>query len=58
MSPCGKAIEIRTRVVGKCEVHREERDVLEEMRGVDECGIEEFGALLRGTIVSRTKYCY
>ena len=32
-------------MVGECEVYQEERDVLEEMRKIDECGMEEFGAL-------------
>ena len=34
MCPCGTTIESRTHIVGKCEIHKEERDVLEE--GVEE----------------------
>ena len=38
--------ESRSHTVGECEIHKEERDVLEEMmRGVDECDMEEFGTL-------------
>ena len=29
----------------KCEIFKEERDVLEEMRKIDECGVEKFGTL-------------
>ena len=29
MSPCDKAIENRTHIVGECEIYKEERDVLE-----------------------------
>ena len=32
-------------MVGKCEIYKEERDVLEEMRKIGECGMEEFGTL-------------
>ena len=32
-------------MVGKCEIYKEERDVLEEMRKIDECGMEKFGTL-------------
>ena len=47
MCPCGKAIESKTHIVGECEMHEEERDVLEEeMRKIDECDMEEFGTLL------------
>ena len=37
----------RTHIVGECEVHKEERDVLsiEEMREKDECDTEEFDTL-------------
>ena len=47
MCPCGKEIESRTpiRVAGECEMYKEERGVLEEMRGIDECGMEEFDTL-------------
>ena len=58
MCPCGQTVESRTHVVGECEMYKEGRDVLEEeMKEVDECDMEEFGTLLRGTIVNRTKYC-
>ena len=43
MCPCGKAVESRTHIVGECEIYKEERDVLEEMRKIDECGMEKFG---------------
>ena len=44
MCPCGKAIESRTQIVGECEIHKEERDVLEEeIRETEECDMEEFG---------------
>ena len=44
MCHCGKAVEGRTRIVGECEVHKEERDASEEgMRKIDECGMEKFG---------------
>ena len=34
---------------------KEERDVLEEeTREIDECDMEEFDTLLRGTVVNRT----
>ena len=45
VSPCGTAIESRTHITGECEVYKEERDVLEEMRKLDECDMEEFGRL-------------
>ena len=44
--PCGKAVESRTHTVGECEIYKEERGVFEEMRKLDECGMEKFGALL------------
>ena len=28
MCPCGQAVESRTRIVGECEIYKEERDVL------------------------------
>ena len=31
--------------VGECEIYKEERGVLEEMRKLDECDMEEFGRL-------------
>ena len=45
MCPCGSTIESRTHMVGKCEIYKEERDALEEMRKLDECDMEEFGTL-------------
>ena len=45
MCPCGKAVESRTHIVIECEICKEERDVLEEMRKIDECGVETFGTL-------------
>ena len=46
MCPCGKAVASRTHIVGYCEIYKEERDVLkEEMRKIDECGMEKFGTL-------------
>ena len=39
-------IRDRTHIVGYCEIYKEERDVLkEEMRKIDECGMEKFGTL-------------
>ena len=47
MCPFGKATEIRTHIVGETEMYKEERDVLEEdMRGINECDMEEFDTLL------------
>ena len=44
--PCGATIESRTRIVGECEIYKEERDVLEEeVRKLDVCDMEEFGRL-------------
>ena len=37
MYPCGKAVERRTHLVGECEIYKDERDLLEEMRKIDEC---------------------
>ena len=45
MCPCGKAIESRTHIVGKCEMYKEERDVLKDMKKVDECDTEKSGTL-------------
>ena len=45
MCPRGKAVESRTRIVGECEMYKEERDVLEEMSKIDECNMEKFGTL-------------
>ena len=46
MCPWGKATESGARKAGECEMHKEERAVLEEeMREMDGCDIEEFGTL-------------
>ena len=39
------SIESITHVVGECEVYKEGRDVLEEMRKIGECDMEKFGTL-------------
>ena len=31
--------------MGECEIYKEERDVSEEMRKIDECDMEKFGTL-------------
>ena len=46
MCPCSEAIESKTYTVGECEMHKEERHVIEEMRKTEECNMEKFGALL------------
>ena len=33
--------------MGECEMYKEERDVLEEMRKIDECDMEKFGSILQ-----------
>ena len=46
MCPCDATIESRTRIVGECEIYKEERDVLEEEMGkLNERDMEEFGRL-------------
>ena len=46
MCSCDTAIESRAHLVEKCETHKEERDVSEEeMRNIDECGMNRFGTL-------------
>ena len=46
MCPCGTTTESGTRIVGECEIYKEERDALEEgMRKLDVCDMEEFGRL-------------
>ena len=45
MCSCGKALESRTHLVGECEMYKEERNLLEEMRKIDECDMEKFGTL-------------
>ena len=32
-------------VVGKCEMHREEQDVLEKLKKIDHCNMGKFGTL-------------
>ena len=44
MCPCGTTIESRTHIV-ECEIYKEERNGLKEMRKLDECDMEEFGRL-------------
>ena len=39
MCPCGTTIESRA----QCEIYKEKRDALEEMKKLHECGMEEFG---------------
>ena len=43
--PCGTTIGSRTSIVGECEIYKEERDVLEEMRKLRACDMEEFDRL-------------
>ena len=45
MCPCGKAVEGITHIAGECEINKEERHVMEEMRKIDECGMEKLGTL-------------
>ena len=45
MCPCDTTIESRTHIVGYCEIHKMERDALEEVRKLDVCDMEEFGRL-------------
>ena len=45
MCPCGTILESRTYLVGECEIFKEERDALQEMRKLDVCGMGEFGRL-------------
>ena len=46
MCPSCSTIESRTHIVGKCEIHKEERHALEEeMRKFDVCDMEEFNRL-------------
>ena len=44
MCPYGKAAERTNHIVGECEIHKEERHVL-EMKKIEECGMEKFGTL-------------
>ena len=43
--PLPPAQESITRIVGECEIYKEERDALEEMRKLEVCDVEEFGRL-------------
>ena len=45
MCPCDTTIESRAQIVGECEIYKEERDALEEMRKLDVCDMKEFGRL-------------
>ena len=45
MCPCWTTIESRAHIVGECEVCKEERDALEEMRKLDGCDMYEFDRL-------------
>ena len=46
MCPCGTTIEIRTHVVGECEIYKEELGALEEeITKLDVCDMKEFGRL-------------
>ena len=42
MCPYRKAVDGRTHIVGEREIYKEKRDVLEETRKIDKCGIEKF----------------
>ena len=46
--PFGKAVESGTDIVRECEKYKEERDVLQQMRKIDECDMENFGTLDSG----------
>ena len=35
----------RTHIVEECETYKEERDVREETKNIDECGMDKFGPL-------------
>ena len=39
------AVERLTHMVGEREFYKEERDVLEEMRSIHECGMDKFDTL-------------
>ena len=39
-------------MLGECEMYKEERDVLDEMREIDECDMEKFGT--RGSSEKRS----
>ena len=42
LRPCIKSLPPPLPTVGECEIHKEARDVLEDMRKLDECDMEEF----------------
>ena len=44
MCPCGNAVEWNS-PSGECEIYKKERDLLEETRKLDKCGMEKFGTL-------------
>ena len=46
----------RTYIVGECEICKEERDVLEEIRKIGECGMDKFGTLLLDNVVGNDRY--
>ena len=43
LRPFGTPIESRIHMVGECEIYKEERDALKEMRKLNVCDMEEFG---------------
>ena len=45
LGPCSKGIDSTTHIVERCEMYREEGDVLDMMK-TDECDMEKFGTLL------------
>ena len=45
MCPCGKAVHSLTHIMEECDIYKEERDVLEKMRKIDECGMEKLSTL-------------
>ena len=45
MCTCGTTPESKTHVSGECEIYKEERDALEEMKKLDGCDMEEFRRL-------------
>ena len=56
---CGKAVECRTYVVGECEMHKEERNVLEgQMRKIDECDMRHGKGWYTIDRLSRENDCY
>ena len=45
MCPCRTTIESRTYIVGECEICKEERDAVEEIRKIDVCDVEKVGRI-------------